>query len=346
FLLDQLPIQALAQFSRPIAMILVVLGITMLSVVVGELLPKYLALARPERFAILLARPISIFISLTSLFSRTLSWMAALLMKLTGVKPSAGESAVTEEEINQMLVEGKDKGVFDETEKEFVRSVFDFADSTVSRALKPRTDVIALDSKASTTELLETLRTHGHSRYPVYEGDIDHVIGLIYTKDLLTASTSLDKIDLSRIMRKPFFVHNNMPLPTLLRAFQKGENHLAIVLDEYGGTDGIITLEDILEELVGEIQDEYDTEDAPIASQSDGTLYADGDVWPGDINETINSHLPEDNVDTLAGLYIDTVGHVPELNERIDIADCRLTVIAKEKNRILRIKIEKVSSPE
>lgn len=325
-------------------MVIVVIGVTVLSVVLGELVPKYLALAFPERYARLVARPITVFVSLTSIFTRILSSLSKLIVRLLGVKQRADENAVTEEEINQMIVEGSEQGLFDETEKAFVRSVFDFADSTVSRAMTPRTDVIGLEKSADSEEILKIVLDSGYSRYPVFDRSIDDVIGLIYTKDLLTHNMRLSDIQLDKIMRKPFFVPNSMPLATLLREFQKGKNHLAIVLDEYGGTDGIITLEDTLEELVGEIQDEYDTEAAPIVKHSERIVYADGSVWPGEINELLACRLPEEHVDTLAGLFIDTVGHVPDKHESVQIEDARLTVLAKDQNRVTRLKIEKLTS--
>ena len=146
-------------------------------------------------------------------------------------------------------------------------------------------------------------------------------------------------------MRQPYFVPDSMQVTRLLREFQTGKNHLAIVIDEYGGTSGIITLEDILEELVGEIQDEYDSEAKPIIKHSDTIVYANGEVWPGDVNDLIFTNLPEDQSDTLAGLFIDRVGHVPSKNEAVEVGDARLTVLAKLQHRILRLKIEKIAPP-
>lgn len=336
------PMPAVAAAARPISVGLVVVAITVLSVVLGELVPKYLALSFPERYARFIARPISIFIKVTSLFTRLLSGSAQLIVRALGVRKSTDESAITEEEINQMIVEGKEKGTFDETERDFVRSVFDFADSNVSRAMTPRTDVIAFERDTSFPDILAVIREQGYSRYPVYAKTIDDVVGVIYSKDLLTADTSAGDFSLDKLIRPPFFAPSSMPMPKLLKEFQKGKNHLAIVLDEYGGTDGIITLEDILEELVGEIQDEYDAEAAPLVKHSDSVAYANGTVWPGEVNEFLNVHLPEEHVDTLAGLFIDEVGHVPEKHEAVQIADARLTVLAKQDNRILRLKVEKI----
>jgi len=240
-------------------------------------------------------------------------------------------------------VEGLDKGVFDKTEQQFIRSVFDFSDSTVRRAMRPRADVIGFEKETPPVEIVETIIKHGYSRYPVYEGNIDKVIGVIYAKDLIGIDVTSKDFSLATMLRQPLFVPDSLPLAKLLKQFQKGKNHQAIVLDEFGGTFGIITLEDILEELVGEIQDEYDEEAAPVVKHSDILAYADGNVWPGEINELLNCNLPEETAETLAGLFMDTVGHLPEKHESIRIADARLTVLSKDENRVLRMKIEKMT---
>ena len=334
----------LADSATSAAMVIVVVGITVLSVVLGELVPKYIALSNPERYARYVAGPVNVFVILTAPFSRLLSWLANRTVRLIGIKRANGQQQVTEEEINEMLLDGRRHGVFDDTEQEFVRSVFDFSDSTVRRALTPRTDVIAINRAASPEVILDTITEHGYSRYPIFEGTIDKVIGVIYTKDLIDRKTDLRQINLAILMREPLFVPDSLPLPKLLKEFQQGRGHMAVVLDEYGGTAGVITLEDIIEELVGEIQDEYDVEAAPIVKHSDTLLYADGDVWPGDANEVIDSHLPETEHDTLAGLIMDTLGRLPEKRETVDIADVRLTILSQDKNRILRLKLEKILS--
>jgi putative hemolysin len=340
--LADIPVAEIAGVARPLSMVLVVIGVTVLSVVIGELFPKYLALTHPARLARYVAPPISVFIAVTKVFSHVLSAMAVGLLRLFGIRQSIEASQITEEEINQMITDGREKGVFDDTELEFVRSVFDFADSPVSRAMKPRTDVIAFEIGVSIDTIIETVRRYGYSRYPVFRENIDNVVGVIHVKDLLRSNGEAGQLFLEGHLREPLFVPNSMPLPNMLREFQKGANHMAVVLDEYGGTDGIITLEDTLEELVGEIKDEYDAEDAPLVRHSDTVVFADGAVWPGEINEMIRAHLPEDDVDTVAGLFIDTVGHVPEKGETVTIEDARLTVLEKEQNRIQRLKIEKI----
>lgn len=344
--LEKLPIQTLAESAAPIAMGLVVLSITILSVVVGELVPKYLALSFPERYARRVSGPVSLFIKFTGFFSKMLSGSAAFIVRRLGVKSGSGEHSVSEDEINQLLMEGRESGVFNETEREFVNAVFDFADSTVRRAMTPRIDVIGLPVTADPKRTIKVVQEHGYSRFPIYKEDIDHVVGVVYTKDVLTRGIDLNQINLGQLMRKPFFVPDSMPLPKLLREFQKGNSHMVIVLDEFGGTAGIITLEDVLEELVGEIQDEYDAEAAPLIQNSETVAYADSSVWPGEVNEMLNCHLPEEDVDTLTGLVMEEMGRMPRKRETVVIADARLTVLATDKSRILRFRIEKIDQTQ
>jgi putative hemolysin len=320
-LFSQAPIELVSRWSNAISIGLVVVSITVLSVVVGELVPKYIALSHPERYARYVSHPITVFLRISAFFSRLLALLASGIVRGIGITRDPGTEYVSEDEINLMILEGKESGVFDETEQEFIRSVFEFSDSTVRRAMRPRGDVIAFDKTADPGDIVKTVIEEGFSRYPIYDESIDKILGVIYAKDLIGVDTSAPAFRLERLVRKPLFVPDSMPLPRLLREFQKGKNHMAIVLDEFGGTFGIITLEDVLEELVGEIRDEYDEEPAPLVKHSDTIAYANGNVWPGDVNELIHSHLPEEKAETLAGLFIDTIGRFPEKNESVHIAD-------------------------
>jgi len=339
--LHEVPVPAVAEAATGIAFAAVVIALTILSVVLGELVPKYLALSFPERYARWVAPPISVFIRLTSFASRTLSGLAGLIVRMMGVRQDAAHTTVTEEEIDQLILDGREKGVFDETETEFVHSVFEFADSTVRRAMTPRTDVVGIDIDAGPANIAALVSEHGYSRYPVFRGNLDTVVGFINAKDVVAQGVSPHAVDVDGMLRQPIFVPDSLPLAKVLREFQKGKTHLAIVLDEFGGTAGIITLEDVLEELVGDIHDEYDSEEAPLVKHSDTVAYADGSVWPGEVNELLQSHLPEDDVDTLAGLFMDAAGRLPDKDEVVSIEDVRLTVLAKDENRILRLKLEK-----
>ena len=341
--LAALPVELIGRYATSISVAAVVVAITVLSVVLGELVPKYIALSNPERFARWVATPTAAFVRVTSLPARVLSGLAGLAVRLIGIRRGGTGPAVSEEEIQQMLLDGRRSGLFDETEEQFVAAVFRFTDATVRRAMKPRTDVIAVPVDADPADVLALVAEHGYSRYPVYEKNIDHVVGILHVKDFIGVSDQQRGIAVREIMREPLFVPDSMPLPKLLKLFQSGKNHLAIVLDEFGGTAGIVTLEDTLEELVGEILDEYDVEAPPIVRMSDRVVYADGGVHPGEINRLLEASLPEDKADTLAGLFIDTAGRVPDKSESLQIGDTVLTVLARRDNRILRLKVEKAA---
>jgi putative hemolysin len=335
-------IEFISRFASSLAVGTVVVSITVLSSLMGELVPKYIALSHPERYARLVAKPITLFVKISWVFSKLLSGLAKIVLRILGIRRDPRRDAISEEDIEHLIIEGREKGMFDVTEEEFVKSVFEFTDTTVRRAMKPRPDVVALDIEASAEETTRVIIENGYSRYPVYQEVIDRVIGVVYIKDIIKERMDLTRLDLRALMRPAFFVPDTMHLTRLLQEFQKGENHLAVVLDEYGGTAGIITLEDILEELVGEIQDEYDSEAPPLVKQSDTVAFANGAVWPGEVNDLLGTNLPVDISETLAGLFIETVSHMPDKYESTQVADIKMTILSKDKNRILRLKLEKV----
>ncbi|MEA2031229.1 MAG: hemolysin family protein [candidate division Zixibacteria bacterium] len=344
-ILAVIPLEYVADIAQPLALGIISILITIATVVIGELVPKYLALSNPERFACMVSSPITIFTRLTVFLSSTLSGAANLILMLFGVKYGKSSGIVTEDEINLMILEGKKKGVFDDTEEKLIKSVFDFADSTVRRAMTPRPDVIAINKTATPDEIIKAIVTYGHSKYPVYENNIDNVIGVLYTRDIIHHKMNPRLIILTDIIRKPTFVPDSMLLSRLLREFQHKKREFALVLDEFGGTAGIVTLEDILEELVGEIQDEDDDSDNPLVKHSDTIAYADGTVWPGAINELMDSKLPEEESDTLAGLIIDHLGRLPKRKDVITIADMNITILERDNIRLTRLKLEKIITP-
>ncbi|MBD3332168.1 DUF21 domain-containing protein [candidate division GN15 bacterium] len=340
--LATIPVEAVADFAPGIAVAIVAIAITATSVVLGELVPKYLALSNPERFASLVSRPMTSFTKLTSLFSAALSGLAVFIVRLMGVRPDQARPDISEEEINHMIFEGKQKGVFDDVEELLIKSAFDFADSTVRRAMTPRPDVVAIDINSPQEKILETITSHGYSRYPVFDSDIDHIVGILYTKDLIYQKLDPRLVVFKDLIREAFFVPDSLPLSKLLRQFQRRRLHVAMVLDEYGGTAGLITIEDIVEELVGEIRDEYDAEEAPLVRHSENIAYASGDVWPGDVNNLMETHLPEEDVDSLSGLLMEHLGRLPDRDEIVQIADTNIRILTVKGNRLLRLKLERV----
>lgn len=340
--LSSLPVTFIASAASAIAVAIVAITITVVSVVLGELIPKYMALSDPETYARYVSRPILVFIKTTAFLPHLLSGLAGLFVGLLGIKKDSAREDISEEEISLMVVEGRQKGVFDATEEKLIKSAFDFADSTVRRAMTPRTDVVAIEIGSNPGSFIDTIIETGFSRYPVFEGTIDRIVGVLHTKDVIVHKLDPKLIILQDMIRPPVFVPDSMPLAKLLSEFQRKKNYMAMVLDEFGGTAGIVTLQDILEELVGELQDERDDEPKELVRHSERVAFADGSVWPGALNELMQSNLPEDQAETLAGLVIDRLGRIPQQNESIKIADMNITVVQKEKHRLSRLRLEKL----
>jgi len=336
-----IPVPAISSAAHPISIGIVVVIISILTVVIGELVPKYVALSNPEKIAMRVTLPISIFSRLTFVLVGLLIGAAKLILRLFGFPKLPERSHITEDEINILISEGTEKGVFDKTEQKLIRSVFHFTDTTVRQAMTPRVDMIAIQTDWPQKKIIEIMTKTGYSRYPVYENSIDQIQGVVYTKDLISLMTLGEVIILKDIVRKPLFVPDSMPLTTLLRRIQKRKKHIAIVLDEFGGTAGLITLEDILEEIVGEIQDEHDQEQPEFVAHSDKVAFAAATFRVDELNEAFNVSLPLDVSDTLGGLMVEEFGRIPGLSDQTEIKGLKFTVLEMEGSRIKRLRIEK-----
>lgn len=338
----QVPIDVISNAPEPVAIAVIVIVITFLSVVVGELIPKYLALANPESIALRVTRPIALFSRLAFFLVGFLSFFARLILKIFGFSKTPERSYITEEEINIMISEGIEKGAFDRTEQKLIKSVFDFTDITVRQSMTPRVDIIGIRLDWKKEKILDIMTTTGFSRYPVYEDFIDEIVGVVYAKDIISMVTVGGPLILRDIIRKPLFIPDSMPLTVLLRKFQKRKIHIALVLDEFGGTAGLITLEDILEEIVGDIQDEHDYMQPEFVAHSGKIAFAAGSLRPDELNDQFGTNLPEDEYDTLAGYMIEKLGHVPDLAEELTVKKLRFKVLEIDGSRIKRIRIEKI----
>jgi putative hemolysin len=341
-LIAELPVDFIARSARPVSSIIVALLITFTAVVLGELVPKYLALYRPEKIAAAVSGPISVFIRLGFFLVKILTATARFFMKMLGVKYGADRSAYTEEEINLLIAEGFEKGVFDATEKQLIHSVFDFSDTTARQAMTPRTDIKGIDISDSTDRILEMVTTYGFSRYPVYEKTMDKIVGIIYTKDVVRVLQHRELIVINDILRRPLFVPDSMMLNILLKVFQQKKVHIAMVLDEFGGTAGLITLEDLLEEIVGDIQDEFDTEQREFVQKSTRTAFVAGSLRIDDLNDRFDTDLPEGGVDTVGGLVFEQLGRPAVKGEEIIVGELKFRVLELDGNRLKRLRVEKM----
>lgn len=337
--LEGIPVQAIQNSSESIAIAIVVVVITYLLLVLGELVPKYVALAYPERVAFRTVGPVHFLSNLAFFFVKLLSSSSRSLVSLF-VKGLPKESGfISDEELRFIVREGKTKGVFDQTEEELIRSALEFTDTTVRNAMTPRTEIIALDRNAGQQKVIRAMTERGFSRIPVYEENLDHVVGIIYAKDIINLLQNRELIILEDILRKPYFVPDSMKISELLKNFQKKRLHMAIVLDEFGGTAGLITLEDIVEEIVGEIRDEYDREEEEEIYMLSGNLaIVNAGLFIGEFNQKFKTDLDEE-YNTVGGYLTGTLGRIPALDEEIKLGELTFVIFDKVGPRLKKIKV-------
>ncbi|MCI0406106.1 MAG: hemolysin family protein [candidate division Zixibacteria bacterium] len=328
--------------TKTIAIALVALAISFLSLLFGELLPKMLALYHPERFAMQVARPVQLFYLATLPAIKFLTASSRAILKLFGFTEEAKAPLVTEEEIKLLVSEGSRLGIFEKVEEMMIHSIFQFADTPVKKAMTPRTDIVAVEAKTPRERLLQFVAEEGYSRIPVYKGDLDHIAGIIHTKDIINLLLNAELVILEDILRPPFFVPETKKVRELLSDFQKKQIHMAIVLDEYGGTAGLITLEDIIEEIVGEIQDEYDAEREEILQTEGGRTVVSARIRPEKFNLTFGASLPTEEYETLGGFLIDHLGRIPSVEEKIFFGEFEFTVKEKRGHRLLTLEVKGV----
>jgi CBS domain containing-hemolysin-like protein len=294
----------------------------------------------------LLARTLPLLRLLHVLFSpvlMVLHWFDPVIRRLVGVDEHENEEY--SQEIIDAVTEGEKSGLVDETQKEMIEAVVEFPTTTVDQIMTPRTDVTGIEVARNIDQVKAIIAEAGHSRYPVYEGDLDHIVGVLYAKDLLSRVGLPDEepFDLRTVVRPALFVPESKTVRDLLQEFQAKKVHLALVLDEYGGTAGLVSIEDIIEEIVGEIQDEYEPENRaePTIHQVDaGVAEVDARVHIDDLNDELNIALPEDeDYDTVGGFVFSTLGHIPEVGESFDFQNVRITVTDAAKNKVNRVKI-------
>jgi CBS domain containing-hemolysin-like protein len=251
---------------------------------------------------------------------------------------------ITEEELHEMMNAGEEEGIINEEENEMIRSILDFKHSVVREIMVPRTDMAAIASDATVREVIDAINACGHSRLPLYEGSIDNIVGLIYAKDLLRAWGEADAaIDLRQIMRPPFFVPESKELEELLAEFKRRRVHIAIVIDEYGGTSGLVTIEDLLEQIVGDIQDEYDLEEEWLLEEPDGTLLVDGRLSIEELEEYFSIQIPRDKFDTVGGLIIFLTGRIARVGDTVEGSGLRFTVVEADQRKISRVRVERLT---
>ncbi|MBC7195328.1 MAG: HlyC/CorC family transporter [Caldisericia bacterium] len=317
------------------------LTMTLIIVIFAELLPKTLSSYNPETFIIRYYPFISSVSYILKPISSSVNYIVSLILKIFG-KNLKSRKSLDEEELKIFLSMTTENGTIEEEEKELIESIIEFQDKPVYEVMVPRVDVVLLPVNTEIEKIIETINKTGHSRLPIYEGNIDNIIGILHAKDLLKLIINKNEnINIKDLLHQTIFVPDTKKTSELFKEMQKKKIHMAIVVDEFGGFEGIVTMEDLLEEIVGEIQDEYDLEEAPCKKLSDKEFIFDAKITIDDTEEILGIELPHEDYETLGGLFLDLLGHIPVKGESIEYKSLKLIAIEVKGNRIIKIKVEK-----
>ena len=319
--------------------------VTLLLLIFGEITPKSLATRKAKQFSMTVARPIEICYYLFFPVVKGLSFLVQIVNKegqTPGTKPF-----ISEDKIRRFLAVGVREGVIETDERQMINSIFEFDDITVKEIMVPRIDMVCVDINDSLEKLRDIVIQMGLSRIPVYNSTIDNIVGIVYAKDLLPL-LKRDKGDMTiqKIMRPAYYVPESKKIDNLFSELKKEKIHMAIILDEYGGTAGLVTIEDLLEEIVGDIQDEYDEEQEMIKQIDNSRIIVDGRVDIDEINQDLNISLPEEDYETISGFILSMLGYVPKEGEKIEFEDLVISVTEIRQRRISKVEIQKKSKGE
>ena len=318
------------------------LGIIYVELILGELVPKALALRYTERIALIVSGPFRLMFAWSRWLVEFLAASTRLVLRGFGVREMGPRTFVSEEEIKHLVKQGRQQGVLDQTEMEIIHSVFEFTDMPVRKVMVPRPKVFALDADTPPGEVGSLIVESGFSRIPAYEGSLDNMLGVVYVKDALRLLEKRQPVVIRKILHPVHLVPETKKVGELLKELQKRRSHLALVIDEHGSLSGLVTLEDLIEQIVGEIQDEYDWEERPVERQRDGSMVVEGTLSASELRDSHEVPLPEGEFETVAGFMLAQLGRVPKGGEVVQVAGFRFTVVDVEKNRISKVKIEKL----
>ncbi|SHI62903.1 Hemolysin, contains CBS domains [Hymenobacter daecheongensis DSM 21074] len=346
-LVHQLHLNVTTELAHQIAIPISFAIITVLHIVIGEQAPKVLAIQKPEATTLLVAAPLRFFYIITFPAIWLLNKLSNMLLGLFGVQSTHGSEIHTAEELRLLLDQGKQSGEIQDSEHELIENVFQFNDRMVKQIMVPRTKIAAIDVHAPQEQVLETVYSEGYSRVPVYEDSIDNIVGILYVKDLLQIIRRNEPIVLPKIMRPAYFVPETKKINRLLRQFQRKHMHIAIVSDEFGGVSGIVTIEDIIEELVGEIQDEYDNEVPVVEKVSETEYRVNTSTSIPDANEYLPFPLPEGgDYETVGGLLNVIYGSIPEVGDVAVLDHYEFRVLKRSRRVVELVQVRLTTSEE
>ena len=331
------------------ALLLVTLLVSLVSIVLGELLPKALALGSPDRISLIAAGPLSLFAKVVSPLVVVLVAVTRAISRPFGIDPTR-TPALSAAEIRLIVEQGSEQGVHEAEEEQMISAVMGLGDSKLHEVMVPRIDIVAIDESATFDEAVAVVLKEGHSRTPLYKGSIDHVVGVLYAKDLLRIIAAGGARPLLRdIMRPAIFVPESQAVDDLLNELQRRKVHMAIVLDEYGGTAGLVTIEDLLEEIVGEIQDEFDEEEPMLSRLGAGEVIIDGRADIEELTSLIDPGLAledDEEYDTVGGFVYHRIGRVPVVGDTVSVAPFSITVVKAAGRRVGKVRVRWDNSKE
>ena len=322
-------------------LLLEVIIITFLVLIFGEIIPKTYAIARSEKYSNFIAKPLDIILTIIYPIAFFFHKITDLIIKVLPIKK---EKIFDSEEELMMLAEvGEEEGTLDHEESDMIQSVLEFKNKLVKEILTPRVDVVSLDSTSTLDEAMDTIMNKKYSKIPVYKGTIDNIKGILYAKDIIPYLIgSRPAIELMKLSREPYFIPETKPIDELLKEFKVKKTSIAVAVDEWGGTSGIVTLEDIVEEVMGELRDPYDREEYEIIRKKDGNIITDGAIKIYDLEENMDIEFPDNReYDTLAGFILDAFGDIPEKGTEVSFDKYNFKVITLHSNRIDKVEISK-----
>ncbi len=316
--------------------------ITACILIIGEIIPKMIALRNPHKTALILALYIHYILILLSPFVTLLNFITHGLSRRLGISARA-ENGVTTEDIKTLVQVGEEEGVIDTVEKQMIHSIFEFSETIVREIMTPRPDATCIDSSSTVSEAIALVQEHGHSRIPVYEDNFDNMVGILFAKDLLNVGSTATVV--RKYMREPVFIPESQNIVDLLHQMKKSKCHLAVVVDEYGGFSGLVTMEDIIEEIIGDIQDEYDGDEAPEFTEISKNHYlVDARMNIDDLSEKLNIEFSmEEDYDTIGGFVLSLMGKLPSKGELVAFENLKIKVKEVSKKRIISLEIFVVS---
>ena len=331
-------------YADTIAVVLITILISFITLIFGELVPKRIALQKAEWYSMFCAKPILIISKIASPFIKILSWSTKFVLKLFKMNDESVEESLSREEFRSMVESGQENGVFNEIETDMITNIFEFDDSLALNVMTPRTDVYCIDINDPLSENIDQMMTMQYTRIPIYDDSIDNIIGILNMKDfsIEARKVGFDNVDIRKLLRKPYFVLETKNIDDLFKELQEDHQHIAILVDEYGGFSGIVTVEDLIEEIMGEIEDEYDYDDEPKLQRIDDYNYLiDGNYLISDLIDELDLNLNKINHDTISGFVLHLLGEIPDENQERTVTYKNLTfkITGIKSNRVTKIKL-------